>query len=69
MSVEVACVNRSERVAITEDGQSLPITNLFDSYGEECDNVDEAVTAVAGPDKNGMWLCIDFSVMEKVTLQ
>ena len=69
MSIEVACVNCAERAAITEDGQSLPITNLFDSNGEECEDVDEAVTAVAGPDKNGLWICINFSVMEKVTLQ
>ncbi len=56
-------------MVITEDGQTLPITNMFDADGDECDDVDDAVTCVAGSDKDGLWLSIDFSVMEKVTLQ
>ena len=75
--IEAACADRATRMAITEDGQTLPITNMFDADGDECDDVDgdecddvdDAVTCVAGPDKDGLWLSIDFSVMEKVTLQ
>ena len=66
--IEVACVNCEKRVAITEDGQELPVTNLFDSDGDECEP-DEAVACVAGPDKDGLWLSIDLTVMEKVPLQ
>lgn len=66
---EISCVNCALKIAITEDGQSLPITNLIDSNGDECDDVDEAVTCVAGPDKDGMWRVIDFREMEKVAMQ
>ena len=67
--IEAACADRATRMVITEDGQTLPITNMFDADGDECDDVDDAVTCVAGPDKDGLWLSIDFSVMEKVTLE
>ncbi len=67
--IEAACADRATRMVITEDGQTLPITNMFDADGDECDDVDDAVTCVAGSDKDGLWLSIDFSVMEKVTLQ
>lgn len=45
---------------MTEDGQVLPVTNAFDADGDDCDIAD-AVTCVAGPDKDGNWLTIDFS--------
>lgn len=67
--IEVSCANRDLRVAITEDGQSLPVTHLFDADGEECDDIEQAVTCVAGPDRDGFWLTIDFREMEKVPLQ
>lgn len=66
--IEIACVSRSRLVAITECGQSLPITNFFDADGEECAS-DGAVVCVAGPDKDGMWLTIDFREMEMVAMQ
>jgi len=62
---EVACVHRSRRVAFTEDGQELPIIRLSDSFGDECDDIDDAVTCVAGPDRDGKWLCIDFRCFDK----
>lgn len=65
---EVAMVSVSRAVAITEDGQELPITNAFDDDGDECD-LDEAVSCVAGPDKDGLWLAIDLMQFEGVTLQ
>lgn len=55
-------------IAYTEDGQALPVTNWFDEWGEDCD-ADDAVTCVAGPDKDGLWLTIDFRQMEQVTIQ
>ena len=67
--MEVACVNRKLRVAIMEDGQELPVTNMFDGFGEETDDVDDAVSCVAGPDADGMWVSIDFTEMEKVAVQ
>ena len=69
MTLEIACVNRALRVAVTEDGQELPVTNMFDGDGDETDDVDAAVTCVAGPDKDGLWLTIDFAEMESVVMQ
>lgn len=66
--IEVSCVNVAMSVAITEDGQELPIANAFDRFGDDCD-LAEAETCVAGPDKDGLWLTIDFSKMERVALQ
>lgn len=66
---EVSCVNLKERVAITEDGQSLPVTDMFDEWGDDCDDIEECAVCVAGPDSGGLWLTIDFREMEKVMLQ
>ncbi len=65
---EVAMIHLARAIAITEDGQELPITNSFDSDGDECD-LDEAVACVAGPDKGGYWLSIDLQQFEGVTVQ
>ena len=60
---EVAMVNTTLAIAITEDGQELPVTNSFDRDGDECD-LDDAVACVAGPDKDGFWLSIDLMQFE-----
>ena len=65
---EVAMIHRELAIAITEDGQELPITNSFDSDGDEC-GPDGAVACVAGPDKEGYWLSIDLPQFEGVTVQ
>lgn len=39
-------------------GENLEITNLFDEDGDEC-QPEEAISAVAGPDRNGQWLAIN----------
>ncbi len=61
-------INRTLALAITEDGQELPITDGFDAEGGECD-LDAAVACVAGPDKDGYWISIDLMQFEGVTLQ
>lgn len=66
---EIACINLADRVAITEDGQNLPVTDMFDEYGDDCDAIEECVVCVAGPDSDGLWLTIDFREMEKVVVQ
>lgn len=68
MSAEVAMVNVSLRLALMEDGQKLPITDAFDDDGDECEPED-AVACVAGPDRDGMWVCIDLRQFEGVKLQ
>lgn len=68
VSVEVAMINTSLSVVITEDGQELPIVAAFDSDGDDC-NLDDAVACTAGPDKDGLWLAIDLRQFDGVTVQ
>lgn len=66
--IEVACIHLTRRVAITEDGQEMPVTHFFDANGDDCD-CDEAVSCVAGPDKDGLWLQIDLSFFDAAVNQ
>lgn len=66
---EVSCVNRTKRIAIMEDGQVLPVTHLFDKFGEDTEDEDEAVACAAGPDSGGMWVSIDLTAFDEVPLQ
>ncbi len=66
--IEAICADLARKTVVMEDAQELPITNFFDSDGDDCD-FDDAVTCVAGPDKDGLWVTIDFREMERVTLQ
>ena len=68
MTHEVAMINVVLGVAIMEDGQELPITDAFDDDGDDCEATD-AVTCVAGPDRDGMWVSIDLKQFEGVVLQ
>lgn len=54
----VEALNRSLRIILLDDGKTYPITNWFDSRGNDCDP-DEAEFAVAGPDSNGKWYTIE----------
>jgi hypothetical protein len=42
-------------VAILDDGQDIPITNMIDEDREETTDTDEAFSLVAGPCAAGMW--------------
>lgn len=66
---EVSCVNCAERIAIMEDGQVLTVTHLFDKFGDDTEDEDEAVACVAGPDSGGMWVSIDLTAFDEVPLQ
>lgn len=61
-------VNVTIGIVIMEDGQELPITDAFDDNGEDCEPGD-AVSCVAGPDRDGMWVSIDLKKFEGVSLQ
>lgn len=47
--------------ALLDDGEVLPVTNMYDCDGDECDDFWEATVVVAGPDKDGMWVTIGLS--------
>ena len=61
---QIESLNISLGVAILSDGQSVPITNAFDSDGDECDLLsDDVVVLVAGSDRTG-WYVVPMSECE-----
>lgn len=51
-------ISKDGKVTAIVDDEVLPVTDLFDANGEDCD-LANAVIAVAGPDKHGQWLTLD----------
>lgn len=49
-------VNLAGRYVITDDGGQYPITRLYDAWGDETDEITEAIACVAGAGQ--MWLNI-----------
>lgn len=66
--MDIAAINRAKRIAVLENGETIPITNFFEAGGDECDPSD-AVTCVAGPCSNGKWYSIDLREYERMALQ
>lgn len=44
-----AMVDLRRRVFTTSDGVELPITNLYDRFGDDTEDTDEVASFVAGP--------------------
>lgn len=65
---DIAMVNRQRRIAVMEDGQILPVTNLYDVDGEETEDVTCAVSCVVGPDAAGFWYSVDLTAFEQVRM-
>lgn len=65
MSSDIAAVNRSHMIAITDDGVICEITNMFDCDGEETDDFNSAVVGVVrvGDDE---WFTVVFEDYETV---
>lgn len=55
---EVAAILLDDGVVVMDDGQCVPITNVFDEDGDECDLDDEVYSLVAGP-VDGQWLALE----------
>lgn len=45
-----------QAITLVLDGVLVPVTNLFDAAGDECDCWEDAERFVAGPLPNGQWL-------------
>lgn len=50
----IAYVDLGGMLILLNSGDTLPITNMFDENGDECE-ADEAVSVVAGSDGLGWW--------------
>lgn len=64
-SDDVEAVSRAGAVAVLDNGERLPITNWFDLDGDECEP-DDAISVVAGPDRNGFWYAIDLEQFQPI---
>ena len=45
--------------ALLETNELVPVTNMYDLWGDETDDESEAVAAVAGPTLEGKWVAFD----------
>lgn len=63
----IAYVDLDRRYVVLNSGDTLPLTNMFDDDGEECE-ADSAVSIVAGTDDSG-WYSVRLEWLEPATLQ
>ena len=62
--VTVDAISRTRRIAILEDGAIVPLGLFLDRDGDETDEIDAAVIAIAAlPD--GRWIVIDLADFER----
>lgn len=54
---EVSFINMDAGVVVMDDTTLVPITNMFDEWGDDCD-VEQAVVIVFGP-FDGEWLTME----------
>lgn len=45
--------------ALLATDELVPVTNMFDMWGEETDDTEQAVSAVAGPTLEGKWVAFE----------
>lgn len=62
-TLRIVAVNVPSRLALTDTDRICEITNLYNEDGEETDDEDEAVTAVARLDDHN-WFAIDLADYE-----
>lgn len=54
--LNIIWANFNKRQAVTESGETLTVTQMFDEYGDETDDPAECVVFVCGPTSQGLWL-------------
>lgn len=63
-TIVITAINLDQRIALLEDGSTIPLETLLDDEGDETDDIADAVVAVA-PLPNGKWVTIAFSAFKK----
>lgn len=59
MTETIDVLSLEDRLAITSTGRHLQITQMLDCYGDETDDPDEAVAAIAPDPGHGWWtICV-----------
>lgn len=61
-------LNRELQCVIFDDGNAQSITNMYDEWGEETDDINKAVSIVA-PDTDGLWHCIALAFFKWQVMQ
>jgi hypothetical protein len=51
----IVAVNLEKGLAFLDDGTAVPVTNMFDSDGQDTDDFTESASFVAGPGPGGQW--------------
>lgn len=64
--MDIQALSLSQRLAFLTDGSAVPITNLFDAWGEETDALEQAVSFVCGAGR--VWLSDRLDRFETVTV-
>jgi hypothetical protein len=57
MSDSVDVIRIGGNIIAVVNGETIPVTNMFDCDGEDCE-FEEATVVVAGPCSDGQWLTI-----------
>ena len=63
----IISVNVPQRIALTDEGQTVELESLFDEFGDETDDTDIAVAA-AGPLPDGRWFSLDLRLFVPATV-
>lgn len=61
--MDVVSINRGKRLALTDDDAVVRFALMLDCNGDETEDVDEALVAIA-QHPNGRWLVIDLTAFE-----
>lgn len=63
----IIAINRTQRYSLLANGQQVEWDELFDSDGEETDDMDQAASATCML-PNGEWVTLDLTCWEVVTI-
>lgn len=68
IELEVDAIHRARGIAILSDGQEVPITNWFDTDGDDCEYAD-AVSCACGPDFDGNFYAVSLGSFTGAIIQ
>lgn len=60
---EAVAINRNQGLIFLDDGSLSKMQHFVDRFGDETDDMDEAISAIA-PLNDGRWLVIDLRQFE-----
>lgn len=64
--MDIVAINKFERIALTDSGEVLEITEMFDSDGDFTDDPEAALSGIAPV--SDKWVSIDFSKFDSAAI-